>query len=83
MHSTLIDHQIKYLLRQVYIKPMATQSNFARTEAMLVAAAASLGLITTQINPMQFGREWRITNKGLLLINEEDLHGRVYHSVEG
>jgi len=65
------DH-LKHLLHQVYIKPMAIQSNTARREAALVAMAASMGLITTQISSLQFGREWRVTNKGLLLLNEED-----------
>jgi hypothetical protein len=65
------DH-LKHLLHQVYIKPMAIQSNVARRDAALVAMAASLGLITTQISSHQFGRDWRVTNKGLLLLNEEN-----------
>jgi hypothetical protein len=63
---------LKHLLHQVYIKPLAIQSNVARRDAALVAMAASLGLITTQISSQQFGRDWRITNKGLLLLNEEN-----------
>jgi hypothetical protein len=66
------DH-LKHLLHQVYIKPMAIQSNVARRDAALVAMAASMGLITTQISSHQFGRDWRITNRGLLLLNEENL----------
>jgi len=66
-----MDH-LKHLLHQVYIKPMAIQSNVARRDAALVAMAASMGLITTQISSLQFGREWRVTNKGLLLLNEEE-----------
>lgn len=63
---------IRALLRKVYIKPMAIQSNTARRDAALVAMAASMGLITTQIGSHQFGREWRVTNRGLLLLNEEN-----------
>ena len=63
---------LKRLLHHVYIKPMAIQSNVARRDAALVAMAASMGLITTQISSQQFGRDWRITNRGLLLLNEED-----------
>lgn len=63
--------RLKRLLHQVYIKPMAIQSNTARRDADLVAMAASMGLITTQISPQQFGRDWRVTNKGLLLLNAE------------
>jgi hypothetical protein len=64
--------KLKRLLHQVYIKPMAIQSNVARRDAALVAMAASMGLITTQISSHQFGRDWRITNRGLLLLNEEN-----------
>jgi hypothetical protein len=63
---------LKTLLHQIYIKPLAIQSNTARRSADLVAMAASMGLITTQISSHQFGRDWRITNKGLLLLNEEN-----------
>jgi hypothetical protein len=63
------------LLQQIYIKPLAIQGDTARQDADVVAMAASLGLITTQIRPNEFARCWRITNKGLLLLNEDDLHG--------
>jgi hypothetical protein len=64
--------RLKHLLHQVYIKPMAIQSNVARRDAALVAMAASMGLITTQISSHEFGRDWRITNRGLLLLNEDN-----------
>jgi hypothetical protein len=64
--------ELRRLLQQVYVKPLYVQSNTARSEAALVAMAASMGLITTFISSHQFGREWRITNKGLLLLKEED-----------
>jgi hypothetical protein len=63
---------LRELLQSVYERPLAIQSNTARMEADVVAMAASMGLITTQISSHLFGREWRITNKGLLLLNEED-----------
>ena len=67
-----IDERLRELLQSIYERPMTIQSNTARTSADLVAMAASMGLITTQISPHLFGREWRITNKGLLLLNEEN-----------
>jgi hypothetical protein len=67
-----MDHRLKRLLHYVYIKPMAIQSNVARRDAALVAMAASMGLITTQLSSQQFGRDWRITNRGLLLLNEDN-----------
>jgi hypothetical protein len=69
------------LLQIVYVKPLAIQSNTARRDADLVAMAASLGLITTQITPHTFGRDWRITGKGLLLLNEGN--HEIHHSDAG
>jgi hypothetical protein len=66
-----MDQYLRAVLQYVYLRPLATKSNYARQEADAVAMAASLGLITTQISSHQFGRDWRITNKGLLLLNEE------------
>jgi hypothetical protein len=62
--------RLNTLLQTIFVKPLAIQSNTARRDADLVAMAASLGLITTQITPHTFGRDWRITGKGLLLLNE-------------
>ena len=64
--------RMKQLLHRIFIKPLSVQSNLARSDADLVAMAASMGLITTQISSHEFGRDWRITNRGLLLLNEED-----------
>ena len=45
----------------------SVKSDFARTHAESVAAAACLGLITTGHLPDQtkFGRDWHITTNGL------------------
>lgn len=45
----------------------SVKSNFAREHAEAIAAAACLGLITTQSVPrsVAFGRTWLITAKGL------------------
>ena len=74
-----LDDRVKSLLQQIYVKPLAIQSNTARRDADVVGIASSLGLITTQIRPNEFGRDWRITNKGLLLLNEGN-YG-IHHSV--
>jgi hypothetical protein len=47
--------------------PRSVQSNWARENAQLVAAAASLGFITT-IHQAAFGRSWRVTTAGLELV---------------
>jgi hypothetical protein len=69
------------LLQFIYERPLAIQSNTARRDADLVAMAASMGLITTEITPHTFGRDWRVTSKGLVLLNEGN--NAISHSVEG
>ena len=66
------DDHLRALLHRIYLRPLALQSNTARRHAATVAMAASLKLITTQIGPHEFGREWRLTTAGLLLLNDEE-----------
>jgi hypothetical protein len=47
--------------------PFLVQSNFARERAQAVAAAASLGLLTTK-TPDGYGRTWRPTLVGQLFL---------------
>ena len=72
--------RLHILLQSIYIKPMAIQSNTARRDADVVAMAASMGLITTQITPGTFGRDWRVTSEGLTHLNEGN--NAISHSVE-
>lgn len=68
----IYEDYLRLLLHKIYLKPLAIQSNMARREADVVAMAASMGLITTQTSQHQYGRAWRVTNRGLLLLNEEN-----------
>lgn len=54
--------------------PLFLQSDFARSYAQAVAAAASLGWITTlSLKHKTFGRCWLLTPQGLAaLVNQED-----------
>jgi hypothetical protein len=63
-------HRLKPVLDTVYRASFRVQSEYARSNAELVACAASLGLITTQLESDVFGRDWRITAKGLRWLNE-------------
>ena len=56
------------VVKHAYIKPFSLASNFARLNLQGVAAAASLGLISTLEAPMMCGRIWRITGIGLQFI---------------
>ena len=54
-------------LSAAWRRGFSVKSNFAREHAQAIAAAACLGLITTQSLPRgdTFGRTWLITAKGL------------------
>ena len=60
------------LLRKTYRAPISVKSDLARSEADVVAMAASMQLITTRISPQRFAQAWRITTKGLSWLNEKD-----------
>jgi len=61
--------QLKLVLEKAHRNPFRTKSNFARQHTDTVAAAASCGLITTQIGPHLFGATWLITSPGIELLN--------------
>lgn len=58
------------VLLQAWRSPFTTKSDFARSEAPLVALCACAGLLTTTTHDPQepWGPYWRVTAKGLLLI---------------
>lgn len=73
---TLIDDVLHVLLR-CHDDPPTVKSDFARSNAPEVAMAASLGLITTKLHDphlfTQFGNEWRLTTRGLHILEKADL----------
>lgn len=58
------------LLDEAWQDGFAVQSNLARSQAPLVAMAASLQLITTRLTRDLFGGVWQITVKGQKWLNE-------------
>lgn len=66
---------IDRVLKVLYLRGgVTTQSNFARENAVEVAALASLGRITTRKGDTEvFGNVWRITSDGLLRLTEKGL----------
>lgn len=64
IHPT-IPPEVFEVLEEVHEAPLSIQSNFARAYAPFVAAAASLGWITT-MSPRTgtFGRYWLISPQG-------------------
>ena len=60
------------VLGQIYFYPKKLQSNFCREHSWAIARLASLGLITTKL-PQHYGHSWRMTAKGLIVIEMGDL----------
>ena len=61
------------VLKDIYLRGGVTiQSNFARENAVVVAALASLGWITTsEEGNVSFGNVWRVSLVGLLKLTEK------------
>jgi hypothetical protein len=60
---------IEEVLMKAWTDPPFVKGNFARQHAHEVAAAASLGLITTEVTQGTFGVQWLITREGLAVLN--------------
>jgi len=65
--------KLRAVVQRAYSKPFSLQSDFAREYAYFVAAAASLGFITTRISPKTdiYGSRWLVTRAGLLFLENE------------
>ena len=61
------------VVQQAYTKPFSLQSDYARSNAFFVAAAASLGYISTRTSPRSthYGHLWRTTRAGLQFLEKE------------
>lgn len=51
---------------------VSVKSDYARTNAEIVAMAASLHMLTTKTGVSTFANEWQITNTGLAWLNERE-----------
>lgn len=70
-NSLMQRNDLNLVLHRVYRKGLPLQSNFARLYDQEIAALASLNMISTKEAPHQYGRIWRITEKGLGFLKEE------------
>lgn len=61
----MIDQKLYDVILEAYRRSFAVQSDFARAQASYVAAAASMGLISTKVHQNIYSGEWRPTVKGL------------------
>lgn len=62
------------VLKAVYLRGgISLQSNFARENAQIVGALASMGYLSTKEEAGTFGNTWRPTFAGLLKLTEKGL----------
>jgi hypothetical protein len=57
--------KLKEVLKRTYLFPYKLQSDYARDNAIEIAALACAGYISTRTDPGQFGNKWRITGIGI------------------
>lgn len=65
-----MEEQLAWVINEVHLRGFTVKSGYARSNAELVAMAASLQLITTRISKNLYGNEWQVTVKGLRWLNE-------------
>jgi hypothetical protein len=72
-YSEGLDKRLLEVVQQAYTCPFSLQSDFARSNAFFVAAASSLGYITTRTAPrsLHYGHLWRTTASGLTFLSKE------------
>lgn len=71
--SEEIARRLTEVIQRAYTQPFSLQSDFSRRNAFYVAAAASLGYITTRTSPRSFsyGHLWRTTKAGLHYLEKD------------
>ncbi|MDN8037436.1 hypothetical protein [Burkholderia vietnamiensis] len=62
---------LMHVLRECRNAPVFVKGNYARTHAIDVAMAASLGFITTESEYGEFGNRWHLTGKGMECLHAE------------
>lgn len=65
-----LEKRLAALLDRVWREKVSVKSNYARENAEVVAAAASLHMLTTKTGVSTFANEWQITQQGLSWLME-------------
>lgn len=73
MRSSTIDKRLFSVVLEAYKRSFSLQSDYARSEAELVAMAASMGLISTKVHNNVYSRDWRPTARGLLWLEKQNV----------
>jgi len=61
-----------FVIKTCWLSQVTTKSDFARSEANAIAAAASEGFLTTRIGEDRYTRYWLPTPVGLEFLSEVD-----------
>ncbi len=69
---TNVDYRLHDLLNTVVRQAQRMKSDYIRSNAEIVAMAASMQLITTRVSKGTYAQAWRITTKGLTHIEQRD-----------
>lgn len=66
--SPILNHELFFLVWEIWLNPPTTKSDFARAHTNSIALAASVGWITTLREPWSetHGNVWRVSPEGLL-----------------
>lgn len=64
--SEAIGPKLTDVVQRAYLDRLYVRSSgYARTNALYVAAAASMGLLTTHTDDGRYGNIWRVTKRGM------------------
>lgn len=65
------EERLYELLDRVWREKVSVKSDYARSNAEVVAMAASLHMLTTKTGVSTFASAWQITNTGLTWLHEK------------
>ena len=68
--TEVIGRRIKEVLDYAWQGPFTTKSDFARSHADWIALCSSLDFITVMTSETTWSRNWMITEKGLVALEE-------------
>lgn len=66
----MLSHEIKLAVFTAYKAPLKLQSDYARSNSLAVAAAASMGYISSQESLCVYANKWRVTADGIDMLTE-------------
>lgn len=59
------NRKLREVLKRAFMFPFKLQSDYARENAVEVAALASAGYLTSFVGPREYSNKWRVTAIGI------------------